>query len=147
MRERPDEERSVLARVRVTNPLAGCAYALQRKDGVVDQVQMATDGDLVFTTSITLRLTAEETHDPRGLHVHGPRGGRFLYVTSGSLAGQRDSCWTRRAKVSLRGIETAVPRALEAMPPMIEATIAGRARDNGPACATVPLLSTWTHAL
>lgn len=146
MGERPEEERSVLARVRVISPVAGCAYALQRRDGTVDQVQVATDADLLFTTSITLRLTAEETHDPKGLHVNGPKGDRFLYVTSGTLSGQADSCWTRRAKVPLQGISMAVPRSLEAMPPMIDATIDGRARDGGPACASVPLLSGWTHA-
>lgn len=146
MTERPDEERSVLARVRVKNPLPGCAYALQQRDGSLDQVQIAGTEDLVFTTAITLKLTKDSTLDPRGLHVSGPRQGRFLYVNSGTSAGQTASCWTRRAKVPLRGIEAAVPLALDVMPPVIETTVAGCARDGGPACASVPLLTPWTHA-
>lgn len=146
MTERPDEERSILARVIVIDPLPGCAYGLQRRDGEVDQIQVAaSDGALQFTTSLTLRVTADATRDPRGLHVQGPRHSRFLYVTSGTLAGQAGSCWTRRAKVPLRGIDAAVPLSLDLMPPIIEATIAGRAGDGGPACASVPLQVGWRH--
>jgi hypothetical protein len=146
MAERPDEERSILVRVCVTDPVPGCAYGLQRRDGGVDQIQVGAGVALQFTTSVTLRLTAESTRDPRWLHVHGPRHGRFLYVTSGTLADQATSCWTRRAKVPLLGIDAAVPLTLDVMPPLIDATIAGRARDGGPACASVPLLSPWHHA-
>ena len=146
MIERPDEERAVLARVRVVNPLPGCAYALQQNDGSVDQVQVAGAEELLFTASITLKLTPEDTFDPRGMYVHGPRQGRFLYLCSGTLAGDASSCWTRRAKVPLQGMEAAVPRVLEAMPPIIEASIAGQARDGGPACASVPLVALWTRA-
>jgi hypothetical protein len=145
MTERPDEERSILARVRVTDPVTGVAYGLQQRNGEVDQVQIAAHADLVFTTSLTLRMIGEATRDPWGLHVCGPRHGRFLYITSGTLAEQAGSCWTRRAKVSLAGIDAAVPLTLDVMPPLIETTIAGRARDGGPACASVPLLFAWRH--
>jgi hypothetical protein len=146
MAERPDEERSILVRVCVTDPVPGCAYGLQRRDGSVDQIQVGAVVALQFTTSVTLRLTADSTRDPRGLHVHGPRHGRFLYINSGTLAGQPGSCWTRRAKVPLLGIDAAVPLALEAMPPLIETTVAGRAKDGGPVCASVRLLIPWRHA-
>lgn len=147
MAERPDEERSVLARVRLVNPLAGCAYALQRRDGSVDQIQLGADADLVFTTSITLKLRDDETLDPTGLHVNGPRNGRFLYVSSGTRAGQADSPWTRRAKISLEGLGAVVPLALDLMPPVIEIVIDGIARDAGPVCASVEPVSPWKLVL
>ena len=146
MIQRPDEERSVLARVHLLDPLPGCTYALQQRDGSIDQAQVAGEEALVFTAAITLRLTNENTLDPSGLHVHGPRNDRFLYVCSGTLAGETRSCWTRRAKVPLQGIDTAVPKSLDAMPPLIEAAIAGRARDGGPACASVSLVEPWKLA-
>ena len=133
MIERPDEERSILVRVSVVDPVEGCAYGLQRRDGEVDQFQVGGREPLVFTTSLTLRVTSDTTRDPRGLHVHGPRRGRFLYINSGTLAGQAGSCWTRRAKVRLAGLDAAVPLAVDAMPPLIETTVAGRAEDGGPA--------------
>lgn len=147
MAERPDEERSILAQVRVVNPVPGCAYALQRRDGSIDQMQLAAHQELTFTTSVTLKLTREGAPDPTGLHVNGPRRGRFLYLNSGTMAGQADSCWTRRAKVSLETLVTALPRSLDAMPPLIETAIAGRAKDGGPVCASVVPLAPWKHSL
>jgi hypothetical protein len=64
-----------------------------------------------------------------------------VYVNSGTLAGQVDSRWTRRAKIHLEGISwELIERALASPGTVLEARIAGMARDGGPACATVPLL-------
>lgn len=147
MAERRDEDRSVLARVRVVNPVAGCAYALQRRDGSVDQVHVADAAELTFTASITLKLRDDESFDPTGLHVCGPRKGRFLYVTSGVRADQAHSPWDRRAKISVETLAAAVPMSLDLMPPLIEIVIAGTARDGGPACASVQPVATWSHVL
>lgn len=138
---RPDDERAVLLRIVVLNPVAGCAYALQRGKVELDQTQVSDGADLVFNLSLSLRPLADGLLDPKGTHVQGPRGARFVYINSGTLAGQTDSCWTRRAKVPLRGVDKVLPAdGLNHLPPMIEARIAGKARDFGPACASVPLL-------
>ena len=66
---------------------------------------------------------------------------RFSYLAAGRRAGDTTSCWDRRAKVALAGITPAVLAAWRATPgAVLEARIAGTARDGGPACATVPLL-------
>jgi hypothetical protein len=63
------------------------------------------------------------------------------------MAGQADSCWTRRAKVPLTGIGTTLLQsALAGNGRMLETRISGKARDGGPACATVPLLGAWALA-
>lgn len=74
-----------------------------------------------------------------GLYVQGPPDARFVYLCVGQLAGQPGSPWTRRVKVPLGGLSWAL---IEALAPgaWLEARIAGRARDGGPACASVPLL-------
>lgn len=73
-----------------------------------------------------------------GPFTQGPRGARFVYVNSGTLAGQANTKWTRRAKVPLSGITWAmIKRAKGAI---LEARIDGVGRDGGPACGTVPLL-------
>ena len=143
MNNRDDGKRSVLARVRVVDPLPGCAYALQHRDGTLDHVQLAADDDLAFTASITLKVCDDGTSDPTGHHVNGPRGRRFLYVCSGTLAGQVGSPWTRRAKVTLDGLADAVPLSVDVMPPLIEVRIAGRAHDGGPVCASVVPVAPW----
>jgi hypothetical protein len=61
-----------------------------------------------------------------GPFAQGPVGGRFVYVNSEG----------RRAKVPLVGITWSMIKKGS----VIEARIAGTARDGGPACATVPLL-------
>jgi hypothetical protein len=71
----------------------------------------------------------------------GPPAGRFVYVNAGTLAGQADSCWTRRAKVKTAGITPALVDETLATPgAVLEARIAGAGRDGTPCCATVPLL-------
>jgi hypothetical protein len=135
------DDRAVRLRIRVSDPVPGCTYGLQLRGGSVEQAQVGAAADLVFTTDIT--LTTKPATDFRGVHVQGPKGGRFLYINSGTLAGQSDSCWTRRAKVPLNGLEQALPSAPGTAPLEIETRIAGRARDGGPACASVPLLQPW----
>ena len=145
---RPDDERAVLLRIVVLNPVAGCAYALQRGKAELDQIQVSDGADLVFNLSVSLRPLADGLFDPKGTHVQEPRGARFVYINSGTLVGQAGSCWTRRAKVPLRGVDSELPGdGLNHMPPVIEARIAGKARDGGPACASVPLLGDGWHRL
>lgn len=73
--------------------------------------------------------------------AQGPPGGRFVYVCSGTLAGQAESCWTRRAKVPLAAVTwELVLRALADPAARLEARLHGCAGDGGPACATIKLL-------
>lgn len=95
-----------------------------------------------------VRIGNPDTPEPPnflGDYVQGPRGGRFVYVNSGKLAGQEDSCWERRAKISLEGIARTQVETLLANPGRIlEASFAGTARDGSPVCASVHLLdSGW----
>jgi hypothetical protein len=75
--------------------------------------------------------------------VQGPPGARFLYIGSGAFAGEKNTPWKRRAKIPLGGITSAVV-AKGKKKGALEATIHGKARDGGPACATVPLVRPWT---
>ena len=81
-----------------------------------------------------------------GPFTQGPPASRFVYVNSGTMAGESATPWTRRAKIPLAGITTAmVKRALAAPSARIEARIQGTARDGGPACATCrPIGSGWS---
>ena len=79
-----------------------------------------------------------------GEFVQGPAGGKFVYVTSGTLAGHAESPWTRRAKVGLQELKwVVVGCAVSQSGSFLEARISGVARDGGPACASVPLLAAF----
>ena len=79
-----------------------------------------------------------------GKFAQGPADARFVYINWGTSAGQFGSCWSRRAKIPLRGITAKMIASLLKKPALLlEASIRGTAKDGGPACATVPLLSDW----
>lgn len=135
-------EREVELRIVVVAPPAGVMFGLQKGRHELASVALSTGADLSFEFSA--RVVARDEAGPpdwRGPFVQGPREARFVYVNSGTLAGDADSCWTRRAKIGLRGISWAlVDQALAAEDGRLEVRIAGKSKDGGPACATIPLL-------
>lgn len=142
----PKAETDLPLRITVVNPPAGVVFALQRGKSEIETPAMASGNDLSFDFSV--RVGAREDGSPNflGPFVQGPRGGRFVYVNSGTSAGQADSGWTRRAKIGLKEIGwDLVDRVLAKPSCFLDAQIAGKAGDGGPACATVRLLAGgWT---
>jgi Family of unknown function (DUF5990) len=134
-------------RISVLDPPRGVAMQVQRgRDGLLPAAH-ATSELLWF--EFVLRLGPPQP-DGRpnflGEFAQGPRDARFVYVNSGQRAGQTDSGWDRRAKVSLMGITAAHLEAALCEPDaVLEARIQGTGRDGGPACATVPLLDGGWH--
>ena len=128
-------------RLVVDDPVAGVAIQMQRgKDRLLPPTRSSASA-LVFDFTVRLGPT------PKGLRflgefVQGPTSGRFVYVSSGKYAGQPASPWARRAKVSLEGITvTQARQVLDDAALVLEAHIAGRAKDAGPMAASVPLVS------
>jgi hypothetical protein len=135
----------VKLRVVIEGPVPGVALALQRgRDALVPPVRSSPE-EVVFEVSAEVRAKPDGTKVLYGLDVHGPPAARFLYVTVGVRAGQFGSPWDRRAKVPLTGIsDDLFDLARGRTDVVLEARITGRARDGGPACASVPILgSGW----
>jgi hypothetical protein len=129
-------------RIVVRSPPAGVRFSLQDKTGAPVDAVTADGSDLAFDLVITL------TETPAGLRPGGPfvrsdARGRFVYVASGTLAGDAASCWTRRAKIYLGDLPDEMARAAAKAGRPLEAVIAGAARDGGPPAATVPLIQPW----
>jgi hypothetical protein len=129
-------------RITVVAPPAGVTFRVQRGKSDLDAPVEEDAGHLSF--DVTVRVVdprPDGSPDFRGPCVQGRPGERFVYVNSGTSAGQAGSCWTRRMKVHLAGIPRELAdRALADPSLRLEARVAGTARDGGPACATVPLL-------
>lgn len=129
-------------RIIVIDPPVGVTMRVQ--EGKWGLLKPATSDSSGMSFEFTVRLGNPDTSEPPnflGDYVQGPRGGRFVYVNSGKLAGQADSCWERRAKISLQGITRSQVETLLASPgKILEASFAGTARNGSPACASVPLL-------
>ena len=98
-------------RIVVVCPPPGVVLALQRGKADIVSPVISTGADLSFDLTIRLGERGEAPPDPRGPFVQGVRGGRFIYVNSGSYAGQTNAGWNRRAKIGLSGITWDLRRA------------------------------------
>lgn len=137
--------RELVVRIRIEAPPPDVVWALQIGRSELSPPTQSSP-HLEFVTTVRVVAGTNGDLDFRGPAVQGPRAGRFIYLTSGTRAGQRDSCWDRRAKVSLEGLRPLLAQQpSETAITIGVATINGTSRDGGPACASVPLLGTgWS---
>lgn len=134
-------------RIVVVAPPAGVTFAVPRGRADLLAPSKVIANSLVFEFPVSVADTTAEPPRLTGEFMQGPPATRFVYVNSGTCAGQASSCWSRRAKVPLSGISSRMVQSVLSTPyDILEAHIAGTGRDGGPACATVPLLSEWRIA-
>jgi hypothetical protein len=140
-------EREVPLRITLAAPPPDVVFCLQRGRSDLVSAVRSTGEPLSFDFEVRARDDGDGGA-PRflGEFTQGPPATRFVYVNSGTYAGDAASCWSRRAKVPLAGItRVLLRRALAAPGSVIEARIEGTARDGGPACATCrPLGKGWS---
>jgi hypothetical protein len=115
-------------------------FAVQQgRDGLVGAV-VARGADLRFDFTIKASRGPDGLLRLGGEFVQGPAGSKFIYINSGTSAGQASSAWTRRAKVGLKTLTWPMIERAMSKHACLQVCIAGKSRDGGPACATVPLL-------
>jgi hypothetical protein len=128
----------ITLRLTTADPVAGVAYSLQDKANAPADPRTADDGPIRFDVPVTLsddgRLTGPF------VRREGPSR-RFVYIAIGTSAGQHSE-WSRRAKIDVHDIPADL-LALARDGRVLEAILPGRARDGGPACATVRPLQPW----
>lgn len=111
-----------------------------------------SNGDFVFGCEVRVRPNARNTRPNfLGNFVHGKPDERFLYLSwrpRDWRPGQPEppsSCWQRRMKIHLSTITWDQIEEATRSEGVLEATVAGTAKDGGPNCASVPLLGEgWT---
>ena len=132
-------------RIVLVGPPADVFFGVQEghgSEGRVVAVEKSTGEDLAFSVSVKVKGDADsESPKFSGPAVQGPAAGKFIYVNSGTYAGEAGSRWSRRAKVPLSGIGWSLIRQVRSQPAaVLEARIPGTAKDGGPVCASVRLL-------
>lgn len=134
--------RELLVRIVVREPLAGVSFAVQRGKSELLAPSRETEAELVF--ELPLRIAAKPGGaglNVLGPYAQGPASDRFLYLNSGTMAGQTQTPWTRRAKIKTAAITQALVDAAAAQGnAMLLVEVHGRAADGGPCCGTVPPL-------
>ena len=142
-------ERELPIQVTVIEPPLGVTFAIQRgKDELLPPSKVSATS-LVFDLSIRVSESkAGGAPNVRGPYAQGKPDDRFLYLNSGTMAGQPDSCWTRRAKIKTGGIDWKLIEQTLATPgAVLEVHIDGQAKDGGPCCATVALVNGGLESL
>ena len=144
-------DRELTLRIVLESPPPGVDFGIQKGRGSVYetiQTQRSTGGDLKFELNVALKMTGTgASADFGGPCVQGPHGGRFVYLDIGTLAGQRDTPWSRRLKIPLTGISSRlIDQASSGTDVVLEARVPGRGRDGSPACASVKRFEGWRAA-
>lgn len=124
-------------RIIVETPLHGVAMMVQRGRDELLPPAAASRMELRFEFEIDVDLSGVAPNF-LGKYAHGPKNVRFVYVNSGTYAGESHSCWGRRAKLSLMTItREQVERVLNGEDLLLETTMPGVGKDGGPTCASV----------
>jgi hypothetical protein len=129
-----NSQRDLPIRITVFAPPPGVSFALQTKKRELEQLVVSTGDDLTFACSVTMTDDGSGS-DFKGPLVNGERGSRFLYINSGQMAGQKQTPWSRRAKIKLDPVRTIARRLKEGF--VLCGSVAGSGKDGGPFCATV----------
>ena len=124
-------------RVIVDRPLPGVTTRVQKGRDELLEPSSLSDSALSFEFEISVDVDGEDLNF-LGKFAQGPKDSRFVYVNSGTYAGQHITSWSRRAKLSLMSItKQQVQRAIDDRGSVIETTMPGVGRDGGPTCASV----------
>ena len=109
----------VAFRIVVLDPPRGVVFRLQR--GRSELMPPTKESANALTFDFTLRVEAGADGQLRflGPFTQGPPAKRFVYVNSGKQAGQAESCWDRRAKVSLGGVDASLIKLSPSCPASI----------------------------
>ena len=132
-------KQTITLRLTIHDPVPGVCYSLQGKDGEPVDAVTATEAPLSLDAPVILnddnRLTGPF------VRREGPTR-RFVYIAIGTSAGQHASEWSRRAKIDVHDIPADL-LAQARQGEVLEVVLPGRAKDGGPACATVRPIQAW----
>jgi len=127
----------IRVRLVIEQPVPGVLHSLQQDDAPLDPKTSKAGEPLAFDFPLRIERTGEGAYKFFGPQVRreGPVR-RFVYVRIGTSAGDRASPWTRRMKIDIHDIDTAL-LAKAAEGALLVGTINGTAKDGSPACATI----------
>ena len=142
-------ERELTFRIILEAPPPGVDFGLQEgrgNDYQTVQTQRSKTSDLIFT--FTARAKQNNSGEPvfLGAFTQGPADGRFIYLDIGTYAGQKETQWSRRLKIPLRGISWELVEQAGGSARLLEARVQGTGRDGGPTCGTIKPFNGWKLA-
>ena len=144
-KKKTEEETTLALRITLVEPPRDVAFCLQSGKSDHVQVSRAKGETLSFDLSVRVREAPDGSPRFLGPFTQGPASARFVYVNSGTSAGDARSPWTRRAKIALGGLTwPLIKKVAGKSGAFLEGRIRGRSKDGGPICASTPLLDGWS---
>ena len=108
---------------------------VQRGRSELVPARSMTEDELMFEFPISVDIS-DLRPNFLGPFSQGPKDARFIYVNSGTYAGQHSS-WSRRAKLSLMSVTREQIEQIISSGGTLETSFPGVGRDGGPTCASV----------
>lgn len=132
----------VTIRLIIGDPVPGVTYSLQDQKSVPVDPVVAGESPLSF--DVPVKIAPGPKFQGPFVRREGPER-RFIYIAIGGQAGDHASPWSRRVKVDVHDLPAELlEKALAGR--VLEARLAGRDKDGGPACATQRPLGGWRVA-
>lgn len=133
---------TITVRLTIDDPVPGVTYSLQ------DAKSVPVDAVVAKTAPLSFDVPVRVADGPKFLGDFVRREGperRFIYIAIGGQAGDKATHWSRRVKVDIHDLPAGLlAKALAGR--TLEARLAGRDKDGGPACATQKPLNGWRVA-
>jgi hypothetical protein len=139
-------EQELTFRIILESPPPGVDFGLQKGHGTdyqVEQKQRSKKGDLRFEFGVRIKEGKDGSPNLPGPYIQGPAHERFVYLDIGTYAGQTDTPWGRRLKVSFRDITWDLVNKATRAKKALETHVPGTGKDGGPNCATVKPFAGW----
>ena len=129
-----------MLRLTIADPVPGVRYSLQDPKSVPVESVVASAAPLSF--DVPIKLSDDGRLTGPFVRREGPTR-RFVHIAIGQGAGDCLTPISRRAKIDVHDIPASLlDRARSGA--VLGVTLPGRAKDGGPACATVRPLSFWS---
>jgi hypothetical protein len=150
----PDSAKNLRLYVRLVDlPPSQCGEYQQVQPGIQHKKEVKPgarqpDGSIRFTCEVRVERNVKTgALNFLGPYVFGKPEERFLYISwSGVKNGSREMF--RRMKIQLQSITASQLTEVLGQPDAyLEVAVSGRAKDGGPACATVPLMENGWKAI
>ena len=128
-----------MLRITIEDPVPGVTYSLQDAKSAPVGPVVATEAPLSF--DVPVRVAPGPRFLGEFVRREGPER-RFVYIAIGAQAGDQSSAWSRRVKLDIHDLP--VDLLNEALAgKVVTCRLPGRAKDGGPACATLKPLNGW----
>jgi hypothetical protein len=127
-------------------PTPAVEYGIQKGKGTnyeTVQKQLSDGTDLCFQIPVLLKFQKTDQLTFTGPFIQGPANDKFIYIDIGTYAGQKNTIWSRRLKIPLKGITKKMIESLSTTKTLIVTVAGSGGKDGGPTCGTIKPFDGW----